>query len=139
MLNALIVWNVACQSPPRQPNSGTNTAASTAIPTTSQASATTITSREIPLNPPSREVRLDRDWLSSSRRIARLGRPMSIPMAERTKTANTIRPSPPSWISPAITACPKTVNALPVSSTTSPVTVTAETEVKNASLQPTAP
>lgn len=48
-------------------------------------------------------------------------------------------PSPPGWIRIAITACSKRVKCEPVSTTTSPVTVTADAEVKIASPHPVPP
>ena len=44
-------------------------------------------------------------------------------------------PSPPIWIRARITHWPKTVKAVPVSMTISPVTQTAEVAVNNASIQ----
>ena len=72
-------------------------------------------------------------WFRSSRRIMRCGIPKGIPSAESTRTAKVINPKPPIWIKSAMTACPKPVKAVPVSTTASPVTVTAEVEVNSAS------
>jgi len=46
-----------------------------------------------------------------------------------------MRPIPPSCINSIRTPCPNVVNAVPVSTTIKPVTVTAEVAVKNASDQ----
>ena len=42
-------------------------------------------------------------------------------------------PRPPTWIKTRMTSCPKVLRALPVSTTTSPVTQLADTAVKSAS------
>ena len=52
-------------------------------------------------------------------------------MATRMETV--INPMPPTWISSRITACPKRVNWVQVSYSTSPVTQEADAEVKSAS------
>jgi len=59
--------------------------------------------------------------------------PILRPRDDSTITANVIRPMPPSWMSSITTPCPNNVYALPVSTTTRPVTVTAEVDVKRAS------
>ena len=55
------------------------------------------------------------------------------PSAIKVTTANVIKPSPPICINRAITVSPNVVNAVPVSTTTSPVTVTADVAVKRLS------
>lgn len=57
------------------------------------------------------------------------------PSIDRTRTAKVIRPRPPSWINTITMPWPSIVSWLPVSITTSPVTVTAEAAVKIASDQ----
>ena len=43
-----------------------------------------------------------------------------------------MKPRPPTWTSPTITACPKPLQWVPVSTTARPVTVTAEVAVNAA-------
>ena len=56
-----------------------------------------------------------------------------------TRAVKVMMPNPPTWMRPTITAWPYRVKAVPVSTTTSPVTQTAEVEVKSASTKPTLP
>ena len=62
--------------------------------------------------------------------------PSDEPIARISTDANASRPSPPSCISTRITECPNRVNAVGVSTTTSPVTQVALVEVKSASTNP---
>ena len=53
----------------------------------------------------------------------------------RMSEENVMMPSPPSWMSPRMTAWPNPLNAVAVSTTTSPVTQTAEVAVNSASMK----
>ena len=50
--------------------------------------------------------------------------------------ANTMKPSPPTWISTSRTACPNREKVVPVSTATRPVTHTAEVAVNRLSSRP---
>lgn len=52
---------------------------------------------------------------------------------KKIKTADVIRPNPPSCMRNIITVCPNNVKAVPVSTTIKPVTVTAEVAVNKVS------
>ena len=64
-----------------------------------------------------------------SRIIMRSRRETRRPSASITRVAKIINPRPPVWISAISTHCPKSENVGPVSTTTSPVTHTAEVAV----------
>ncbi|WP_158233782.1 hypothetical protein [Sporosarcina sp. P3] len=51
------------------------------------------------------------------------------------RTANTVNPMPPSWVSMSNTTSPKMVNVTVISKTLSLVTVVAEAAVKGAFIQ----
>ena len=50
-----------------------------------------------------------------------------------TRVANTMKPSPPTWISASSTTCPNREKVVPVSAATRPVTHTAEVAVNRLS------
>ncbi len=61
------------------------------------------------------------------------------PATRRMSEENVMMPSPPSWMSARMTVCPKPLKAVAVSTTTRPVTQTAEVAVNRASTKPMRP
>ncbi len=64
---------------------------------------------------------------------------MRPPMMMTSRAVKVITPSPPSWMRPRITTSPNVLQYVAVSTTASPVTVTAEVAVKSASPNGAAP
>ena len=74
-----------------------------------------------------------RESLMTIRSFSVMRRPISIYTIE----VAVIKPIPPSWIRMSMTICPNRENAVPISSTESPVTHTADVAEKNADKKPT--
>ena len=66
--------------------------------------------------------------------VSRLKMPIFLPDSAASETAMVTTPIPPIWMRQRITTCPNMVQPVAVSTTTSPVTQTADVEVNSASI-----
>ena len=131
LLNPLTDWKIPCQAASAQPHSKTcrNRTARTIPPTNWNARAVTIRLRISRSTPPICAAPTD-SWKAS-----RCGNVIRCPTRIKMNPARVIHPSPPTRMSAQITACPAKLQYTGVSTTTSPVTVTADVAVKSASMK----
>lgn len=124
--NADTAWNIAIHTP-RRPYLGQNQNSSASAPLPSHTAVTSSALRVRRTTPP-----ICRAPTVSIKTVRRC-RPMRRPSKMETRMDTVIKLNPPTWISRSRIACPKSVNCVQVSYSTSPVTQEAEAEVNSAS------
>ena len=128
LLNEETAWNSPNQAAfAGSPNRARKADVSTSHPATSHAIANRITSRSTGRTDP--RSRTPSDSWASIRLCSALPRPTTNSSRSVEKLMN---PRPPSWMRASTTTCPNGLQYVPVSTTTRPVTHTAETAVNSA-------
>ena len=130
--NAETEWKTEYQSPCPRPNSGMKRIARSTAPASSKMSVPRPMVEVISMMRPTRTVLMLSAMTPRSRMLMRR-------RTRREKSvAMVMKPRPPSWMSRRITAWPKPVQYVAVSTRTRPVTQEALTAVKSAVTKPVA-
>ena len=123
---AEMLWKTPYHSPSQNPKRGMNRSASSTAPMASKVKVQRNRKPVARSTPPIWGRPMD------SRMRNRCRSPIFLPLKRLMNTAMVTKPSPPTWISVRMTACPNSVQWLQVSYTTSPVTQVAEVAVNSA-------